>query len=296
MKHFILFFFLFHLISTTAQTTSYTIHHQSYELKTDVEGTISLLWTIIDKEYRYFAKKGDSITPLINTKIQGTFQEEYKTQLLKLTSGVPMDKDRIDRVRLTLSNLRRFFNIYNKKVDPAYIEKKSHSNLEYRLGFFGGITNSIFRTDLSNSLEYKEGIRPQLIIDFELYDSKALPSHGFAIQYRHTFFRGELGDNDHQFSINHRFKFIKTPMFQVYLNTKVVTYSIFRTDFLGPGFTDPSIITVTNLESPFIFGLGTDIKLKKGYLTLQYTDIYSFVIDSRNEFPVDISAGYRFVF
>jgi hypothetical protein len=296
MKHFILLFFLFHLISTTAQTKSYTIDNQSYELKTEVEGPISLLWNIIDKEYRYFAKKGDVIVALTNTKIQGKFQEEYKAQLVKLTSVVNMDKERIDRIRLTLSNLRRFFNDYNKKVDPEYIAKKLQSDLEYRLGFFGGITNSVFRTDLSNSLEYKKIIRSQFIIDFELYDRVALPSHGVALQYRHTFFRGDLGKNDHQFSVNHRFKFIKTPMFQVYLNTKIVTYSIFRRDFLGPGFTDPSLITVTNLQSPFIFGFGTDIKLKRGYLSLNYNDAYSFLIDSRDDFPVDISAGYRFVF
>lgn len=295
MKHFILLFFLFHFIPATAQTKSYTIHNQSYELKTEVEGSISLLWNIIDKEYRYFAKKGDVIIALTNTKSDNQYQEEYKAQLLELTSGVYMDRERIDRVRLTLSNLRRFFNDYNNKVDPEFIAKKLQSDLEYRLGFFGGITNSIFRTDLLNSLEYEEGIRSQFIIDFELYDIIALPSHGVALQYKHTFFSGELGENDHQFSVNHRFKFIKTPIFQVYLNTKIVTYSIFKRDFLGPGFTDPSLITVTNLQSPFIFGLGTDIKLKRGYLSLNYNDAYSFFIDSRDAFPVDISLGYRFI-
>lgn len=294
MKHFLLVFFLFCSIGIAAQTNTYIINNQSYELKTDVEGTISLLWNTIDKEYVYFAKKGDSIIPLVNTKVQGRFQEEYKTQILQLTSNVDMEKDRIDRVRLTLSNLRTFFNAYNKKVDPQYIEKKMHSDLEYRLGVFAGITNGIFRTGSLSIFE--QDIYPQFIIDFELYDNIAFPSHGLALQYKQTLFSGDLDDNDHEFSINHRFKFIKTSKFQVFLNTKMVTYTIGKRDFLGPNFIDPSVVTVTNLETPFIFGLGADIKLKRGYLTLQYSDVYSFVIDSRNEFPIDISAGYRFVF
>ncbi|WP_299684089.1 hypothetical protein [uncultured Dokdonia sp.] len=205
-----------------------------------------------------------------------------------------MDEERIDRVRLTLSNLRRFFNAYNKEVDPEYIAKKMHSDLEYRLGVFAGITNGIFRKGLLSTFEQET--YPQFIVDLELYDKIAFPSHGLAIQYKQTLFTGDLEDNDHEFSINHRFKFIKTPKLQVFLNTKMITYTIGKRDFLGPDFIDPSVITVTNLETPFIFGLGTDIKLKRGYLTFQYHDIYSFVIDGSDEFPVDITAGYRFVF
>ncbi|MEP0265077.1 hypothetical protein [Dokdonia sp.] len=292
MKHITLslFLFLFCFKSILAQTNSYVINNQSYELKIAVEGTITLLWNIIDQEYYYFAKKGTTIIALTNTKTNNQYQEEYKAQLLALTANANMDKDRIDRVRLTLSNLRRFFNAYNKQVDPQYIEKKLRSNIEYRLGIFGGITNSIFRTDLQNR------IKPQLVIDFELYDKIALPSHGIALQYKQTFRSNGFGEDDYQLSINHRFKFIKKSKFQVYLNTKLVTYTIFTRTFIEPGFIDFGLETITNLQSPFIFGFGTDIKLGKGYVSLNYNDVYSFIINNRDEFPVDATVGYRFVF
>jgi hypothetical protein len=62
---------------------------------------------------------------------------------------------------------------------------------------------------------------------------------------------------------------------------------------------DGSTVTVdqegTNLQGPFIFGLGADIRLGKGFLTLNYHDAFSFVIDDNGEFPVDISLGYKFI-
>ena len=64
-----LFCFITTLISYSQQ--EYTIDGQTYILKTEVKGPINLLWNSIDNEYRYFIKKGSSITELKNTKKNG---------------------------------------------------------------------------------------------------------------------------------------------------------------------------------------------------------------------------------
>ncbi len=289
MKTTTFFFYVCILYSyaISAQTTLYTINNKSYELKTEVEGTITLLWNNIDSEYYYFAKKGDTIIPLTNTKKGNTYQEEYKKQLQILTADVDIHSYRIDRVRLTLSNLRGFFTLYNKKAAPQYKEKSVYSNLEYRLGFFAGVSNNVFSDKLSTDSK----IDFQLGIDFEIYDRKALPRHGFLLQYKQTFNVGSLRTS--QFSLNHRFKFIVIPIFQAYLNTKVAAFNIERNEFFDFDIIDTR--KVFTLQAPISFGLGADLKVGRGYLSLNYNDVIALFIDDNGEFPVDITIGYRYV-
>ena len=279
---------LLSLSSITAQTDSYTVNNQSYELKTEVEGTITLLWNTFSQEYRYFVKKGTTITELTNTKEGKKYQNEYKKQLQELTSDAAMDTD---NVKLTLASLRRFFNDYNKKVDPSYTENSFLTNIEYRLGAFGGVTNSVFVENPDNISN------PQFGVDFELYDATALPSHSVVFQFKQTLSSDEFDYRASQFSINHRFKFIKTPAFQIYLNTKLVTFTASKRteEIIGDDFIAFEEDSGSSLQGPLVFGLGADIKLGKGYLSLNYNDAYSFVIDDNGEFPVDLTIGYRFV-
>lgn len=272
------------LTTTLAQTDTYTINNESYELNTDVDGPISLLWNVFSQEYRYFAKKGNSIIELTNTKKNNRYQEEYKTQLQELITGTDMN---VDKVKLTLSSLRRFFNAYNKKVDPSYQENSFLTNVEYRLGAFAGITNSIFVDNPDNTSNAQFGV------DFEIYDAVALPSHAIVIQYKQTVSSDDFDFSSSQFSINHRFKFIKTPVYQIYLNTKFATYTISKREIIGSDFIDER--TASNFQGPVIFGLGADIKIGKGYLSLNYNDAYSFIIDDNGEFPVDLTIGYKIV-
>ena len=63
---------------------SYTINGEVLELKTEVNGKLDLLWNIVDGKYRYFVRtENDNIIELKNTKVDGKFQEEYKTLLSK---------------------------------------------------------------------------------------------------------------------------------------------------------------------------------------------------------------------
>lgn len=279
------------LNALNAQTKTYTVNGQSYELQTEVEGPMTLLWNVIDQEYRYFIKKGNEVTALENTKVDGKYQAEYLGTLQALTKDAKTDTNRL---RLTLGSLRKFVNDYNTQVDPTYEDNSLLVDLEYRLGAFGGVTNNVFTTNPENLSV------PQFGIDFELYDPTALPSHAVVIQFKQTLSSDEFDYQSSQFSLNYRLKFIKSKAIDVYLNTKLVTLTSAKRDSpLVIEGEDGSTVTIdqkgTNLQGPFIFGLGADIRLGKGFLTLNYHDAFSFVIDDNGEFPLDVSLGYKFI-
>ena len=68
----LLFFLL--AISTIHGQEQYTVNGKQYTLKTEAEGTITLLWNTIEGEYRYFSKKGLDIQELKNSRIDGKYQ------------------------------------------------------------------------------------------------------------------------------------------------------------------------------------------------------------------------------
>lgn len=281
---------IFCLTMATAQTQSYTVNGNDYELQTEVEGPLTLLWNVIDQEYRYFIKKDEVITELTNTEENGDYQQEYKTQLKNVTTGVAMNTGRLN---LTLASLRKFVNDYNKQVDTDYQDNSFLTNLEYRLGAFAGVTNNVFTFNPTNEST------PQFGIDFELYDASALPSHSVVFQFKQTLSTDDFDYSSSQFSINHRLKFIKSSIIDVFLNTKLITITNAQRDTVTI-VTDEDMMDVrqddggTSLQAPIIFGLGADIKVGKGFITLNYHDAVSIFNRSNDEFPVDVSVGYKF--
>lgn len=280
------------LASLQAQETkSYQVDGQTYTLQTEVQGSLTLLWNVIDREYRYFVKKNNTVTELHNTKTPEGYKAEYKEQLQALTPEVDL---KTDRLNLTLGSLRKFVNDYNAAVDPNYQNNSFLVDLEYRLGAFGGVTNNVFTSNPTNEST------PQFGIDFELYDPVALPSHAIVLQFKQTLSTDEFDYQSSQFSLNYRFKFIKSKTIDVFVNTKLVTVTSAQRDtpLILEG-EDGSTVTKsqegTNLQGPLIFGLGADIRLGKGFITLNYHDAFSFVIDDNGEFPVDLSIGYKFI-
>ncbi|MCW8980022.1 MAG: hypothetical protein OQJ83_01440, partial [Altibacter sp.] len=119
MKHLPLLCLFLMLLSYPALQAqqNYTVSGTTYSLKTEVEGTLTLLWNTIDGEYRYFSKKGNDIVELKNSKTDGDYQEEYKEVLRSQTADAVVA---VEDVNLTLPSLRAFFIAYNKKIDPAY--------------------------------------------------------------------------------------------------------------------------------------------------------------------------------
>ena len=268
----------------------YTVDGQSYTLKTEVDGPITLLWNSIDGEYRYFVQKGRAITELKNSRMNGQYQQEYKESLKLLTADQQMSTD---NVKLTRAGLKSFVSEYNKKADPNFNNETSSILLKTRLGVFGGISNSIFTENPNNSL------LPVAGLDLEVIDEVKLRRHSVVVRFKQTFQASDYKYSASQFSLNYRFKFVKQQTFDIFVNTKFVAYTYSkREDFV---VIDPVTNEVTlesssggDLSAPATFGLGADIALGNGFLILNYNDIVGIGVDSNGEFPVDFTVGYKF--
>ncbi|MDC7997270.1 hypothetical protein [Gilvibacter sediminis] len=270
-----------------AQQT-YTINGESLSLKTEVSGTIDLLWNTFNKQYRYFVKKDGQYYELINTRVDGKYQEQYKSTLNDLTTGSGLSTDRL---RMTLAGLRNFINDYNASVDPNYDTNSQTVAFETRLGFFGGVTNNRYTANPQNATA------PLVGIEFEILDSKLLPRHAIVFQFRQSFAVEDFDYSASQLSLNYRFKFVKSAKVDVFANARLATYTYSRTVITNTDPAQNSVdqeITGGNLQAPILLGLGADIKLGKGYLMLAYNDIVGLTIDDNGEFPVDFTLGCKF--
>lgn len=275
--------------SSYSQQT-YTIDGQSYTLTKQVEGTLTLLWTTLEGEYRYFSQKGTDIRELKNTRVDGEYQQEFKSVLDAQTSDVSMN---LEKVVLTLPSLESFFHAYNKRKDPNYVVPTKSIALKTRLGGFAGLTNNIYFVNPDNTL------LPQIGLEFEIIDEIMLKRHSFVFQFTQVFSSSDYDFTSSQVSLSYRFKFIKCDKIDVFVNTRIATYTyIDRSLDVGSLANENDVATLPSsggeLQGPLAFGLGADIALGKGYLTLAYNDAVALVQDSNGEFPVNFTAGYKF--
>ena len=268
---------------------NYKVDGKLYSLKTEVEGKLTLLWNVIDGEYRYFSKKGEDIQELTNTKIGGTYQKEYKETLLAHTPDYSTLVD--PKIDLTLPSLRRFFIDYNRASDPNFSIVEPIIQLKTRLGVFAGMSNYIYFVNPENSL------LPQIGVDFEIIDDAKLRRHSIVFQFRQLLATSTLDLSSSQFSVNHRFKFIQSETLDVYINTKVASYAYLSQNIDVPN-NNGTIETISGsggeFQAPFAFGVGADIALGKGYLSLGYQDIVALNLEDNGDFAMDFVLGYKF--
>ncbi len=280
--------FLLFASQSYAQET-YSVNGEQLTLKTEVEGTITLLWNIIDGEYRYFIKNGNTITELTNTKTDGDFQEEYLQVLQENTSDEDLSED---KVNLTTKSLADYFEDYNKRKDPNFIVKENNIKLKTRLGAFVGITNAVYSDNTTNQS------LPTMGIEFEIIENNKLKRHSIVFQFKQTFESSEYKYSASQFSLSYRFKFVKREKLDVFLNTKIAAYTFESIPRLvedqDTGEIVLDISTEDNFSALMSFGIGADYKLGNGYLTFIYGDIVSIVEGSNGEFPIDFTIGYKF--
>lgn len=286
----LLFVFWIFLFSATIQAQQeYTVAGQTYTLNTEVEGPLTLLWNSINGEYRYFSKKGNEIVELKNTKLNDDYKEEYKAILSQQTGDAPVPTK---NVKLTLPSLHDFFVAYNKQKDPAYGGEEKSVALQFRVGTFGGVGNSIFTQNPTNALQAVAGL------DFEIVDEVKLKRHSMALRFKQTFESSEYKYSASQFSLNYRFKFVKTPKFDAFVNCKFVALTHSKKEvFIPDGPVDDGVLesaSGTAFKAPFTFGIGADYKIGNGYITFNYNDIVGLGVDSNGEFPIDVTLGYKF--
>lgn len=279
--------FIFFLIPSLQAQEEYVVDGESLILNSEVKGDLELLWNDNDEEYRFFLKKGDYITELKNTKKNKRYQKEYIQVLQEQTSDVTISTK---KVYLLLPSLQRFFVEYNTLKNPDFVDTKVDPSLKLRIGAFGGVTNSIYNLNDDNVNQAVAGL------ELELVDYVKLKRHSFVLGFKHTF---ESSDNKYsasQLSLNYRFKFIKSSMFDMYVNTKFATLTFYDRETVlnnEDGYEVKSE-SGTDFSSPISFGLGADIKVGNGYITLGYHDIVALNKDSNKETPIDFSLGYKF--
>ncbi len=198
---------------------SYTISGETLELKTEVEGRLDLLWNIIDSRYRYFVRTEDNtITELKNTKVDRKFQEEYKTELNELTNNSMSTK----RLNLTLFSLKEFIDSYNTSVDTNYQSQTSRNKFEFRLGVFGGITNSPFVTNPDNNTT------PLFGAEFEVLDANLVSRHAAFMQIKHVLEYEDIEYSTTELALGYRFRVINKAKFSFYANVKFATLNFSR--------------------------------------------------------------------
>ncbi|PKP25300.1 MAG: hypothetical protein CVU03_08690 [Bacteroidetes bacterium HGW-Bacteroidetes-2] len=285
MKTLPTFFLVLAFVFSTAifAQEQYTVSGKTYTLQTEVEGTLTLLWNVIDEQYRYFAKKGNELVELKNTRTDGKYQEEYKETLVSLTSDQSISSE---KTKLTLVSLRSFFNEYNKKVDPYYQENATSVALETRLGAFGGVSNNVSTTNPQNVFA------PFFGIEFEVTDSQMLKRHAAVLQFRHSFKAEDYDLTYSQFTINYRYKFIHKESLSLFIQAKLIALSFFeRAKDNQEGLIDR---TGSSLQTPIGLGLGLDYKLGNGFITFIMNDIVAPGVDTNDAFSLDFTLGYKF--
>lgn len=278
----------FILLATTIHAQQqYTIDGETYNLKTEVDGSLTLLWNTIDGEYRYFSKKENEIVELKNTKQDGRYQEEFKKVLYQQTADISIS---IDKVNLTLPSLHSFFVEYNKLRNPSYSETKKNINLQFRLGVFAGVTNSIYTANIENNSQAFGGL------ELEMVDAIKLKRHAMVLGFKHTFESSDYKYSASQLSLNYRFKFVKSPKLDVYVNAKFATLTFFKKKvfYVQEGVSITENKSGSDFNAPLTLGIGADYKVGNGYISFGYHDIVGLNMESNKEFPIDFSLGYKF--
>lgn len=264
---------------------TYTVNGETLELKTEIDGKLDLLWNVIDGKYRYFVKTEDgSITELKNTKDDNNdYQEEYKSTLSSLTNGNSTDK-----LKLTLYSLRNYIDSYNASVDTSYTSTSTESNVQFRLGFSGGITNNPFVGNPDNTKT------PLIGAELEIYEANVLPRHSGFLQARHAFENDDFKYSTSELSLGYRFRFINKETFSIYGQVKFATVNFSNFTFLDENDMEVDS-NETSFDIPFIFGIGSDIKVgDNSYITIIYGELFAAFLDNQGNFSTDIAVGYKF--
>lgn len=292
MKKLGLILLLFCSVSLSFSQKEYLINGESYQLKTEVEGSIDLLWNVIEGNYRYFVEKNSKIIELTNTKSNnGSFQEEYLDTLKELT-GNPDINSKL--VKLTLPSLRDFVNQYNASVDSNYSISQDKIEVKSRLGLFAGITNNPFFIENPDNTT-----APLFGAELELYDDNIAKRHAAFLQFTHILENDDLKYSKTEIALGYRFRFIYSETFNMHANLKLVTLSFSNStepyvdEDTTMEFTEDK--SATSFDAPVIFGIGADLKIsEKSFITFYYNELFALFLDNQGNFSTNIALGYKF--
>ncbi len=288
MRKIICLLFLILSCSFARAQELYMVEGEELRLKTEVSGQLDLLWNIINGNYRYFVRTDtNTIVELKNTKVEGKYQFEYRDLLTELTDNSMSTK----RLKLTLFDLSEFFDAYNGSVDASYESTVSRNKLLFRLGVFGGITNSPFVTNPDNLTT------PLFGGEFEVLDVNQISRHAAFFQIKHVLEQDELQYSTTELALGYRFRAINKAKFSLYGNVKFATVNfsnaVVTTNNNGNITTEE--FNETAFDVPFIFGIGADIRISENsFITLAYNELFAILLDNQGNFSQDFTIGYKF--
>lgn len=288
MKKIVCLFCLVLSFAFSEAQETYTVDGETLELKTEVNGKLDLLWNIIDGKYRYFVKtENETIIELKNTKKDGKFQQEYKTLLDELTNESMSTK----RLNLTLFSLKEFIDTHNSNSDSNYQTTAVRNKLQFRIGVFGGITNSPFITNPDNLTT------PQFGGELEVLDVNQISRHAIFLQAKHVVEHDDLQYSTTELALGYRFRVINKASFSLYGNVKFATVNFSNATVVTnvEDVITTEEISQTAFDVPFIFGVGADIRLtENSYITLAYNELFALLLDNQGNFSQDFAIGYKF--
>ena len=264
MKNFILVLTFFLSSISFAQIT-YNVDGVDTQLTEEITGKATLFYAVIDGTHRYFIKKDGQMTELTNTKDgNGKYQEEYKEILSILTADKAQD---ITNVKLTIGSLATFTDNYNLAADMKYKMQKERPITKARLGAFMGMSNNPFIGNPDNIFV------PTFGIEGEVFDEKRT-RHSLVLQLKQSLKTSDFDYTSTQASFNYRFRIINKAKFAFYPQIKFATFT----------YAKSGSESGSNFDGPIIFGIGADIKLGNGYLTLAYDEIAAVFIENQGNF------------
>ncbi|WP_411767270.1 hypothetical protein [Winogradskyella sp. A3E31] len=284
----ILYVFLFCAFANYAQET-YSINNETIELKRISNGTLDFYVTTDTSPKRFFVKKNDGeFIELKDIKKANSNDMQYISVLKDLTSDTDVSTERVKFTRASLKNFIGFYN-YKKAIETE--DGNRDYPVNFRFGFSGGLTNNPFQENPENTLN------PLIGLELELYGDSEMPRHSGFLQGRHSFSSDKFDYAATEFSIGYRFRIINQPGFNIYVQNKFATLNF--KNYQRPEMRGEEIVLVdiseTEFNIPMIFGLGTDIKVcEKSYITLIFGELFALLQENKDNFPTDISIGYKF--
>jgi hypothetical protein len=290
MKNYILSVSLCFITCFCVAQETYDIDDESYFLIKETNGSIVLLWNVINGKDRYFLQINDSLIELVNTKdVNRKRKFEYKTVLADLTSN---EKLSVDNVKLKLMSLKTFIDDYNLLKDPNY-QINPKGKLLTKFSVFGGITNNPF---LDNPDNIKN---PVFGVEFEFSEAVELPRHSIYFQGKQVFGSDKFDYSATNIIVGYRIRIVNKETFNFYTSIDMARYvfvnvgeeelndlaDIEQIDFKENGF-----------EVPLVFGVGADIKLSEtSFLSLTYNELFALLLENEGNFSTSFAVGYKFI-
>lgn len=266
----------------------FIIEGDTLQLKQEVRGNLSLFWDQREAGPRYFVQKSNRMLELKDSLVNGGFQ--YRSVLERLTSDKAFSAAGVE---FTMASMTEFVRRYNIRAQEDRLTENQESNFSASLGFYTGLTNSVYSENPNNVLA------PLIGAEFEMRNPSKAPRHSAVVELEQTFKRDDYRYTATQLSVNYRFRFLELGRFQFYAEASLLRllYALDEREIVDD---TGEVLAIRDdsqfkLQAPLSLGLGVDLKVtQNSYITFKYNEFASATLDSNGSFPLDFTVGYKY--